>query len=98
MKTENKHTPGPWGLNKSTDIWIKAGPVHVATIPRAYDGDWSEANARLIAAAPDLLESLELALDTIEGQAELLRACGAAYGIGATLQAARLAISKATQP
>lgn len=53
------HTPGPWGLSKNVEIWIKAGPVHVATVPRAHDGDWSEANARLIAAAPELLEVVQ---------------------------------------
>ena len=56
-----------------------------------------EANARLIAAAPELLSALEKALESIEGQAELLRHCGAAYGIGATLAQARAAIAKATE-
>ena len=54
----SKHTPGPWGLSKHIEVWVNAGPVHVATIPRAWDADWSEANAYLIAAAPDLLTHL----------------------------------------
>jgi hypothetical protein len=36
-----------------------AGPLHIATIPRASDGDWSEANARLIAVAPDMWDLIE---------------------------------------
>jgi hypothetical protein len=52
-------TPGPWGTNEGIDIWIMAGFLHVATIPRADDGDWSPANARLISAAPDMLAALE---------------------------------------
>ncbi len=60
------HTPGPWAVSTAGDIWIKAGPLHVATIPRAGDGDWSESNARLIAAAPELLEALELALQGLD--------------------------------
>ena len=44
----------------------------------------------------ELLATLESALASIEGQAELLRHCGAAYGIGATLAQARAAIAKAT--
>lgn len=48
-----KHTKGPWGISKAIEIWVMAGPVHVATIPRAGDSDWSEANAALIAAAPE---------------------------------------------
>jgi hypothetical protein len=34
-----------------------AGHLTVAIIPRAEDGDWSEANARAIAALPELMEA-----------------------------------------
>lgn len=60
-----KHTPGPWVAeiieNHSNEIW--AGRINVASIreqgvnsghPNEY-----EPNARLIAAAPELLEALE---------------------------------------
>ena len=59
----SKHTPGPWrvvdswtdhmveGQNGEEIIW-QDGPHETPTI--------NEANARLIAAAPDLLEALEL--------------------------------------
>ena len=58
----NKHTPGPWRVvdswndymvesqNGEEIIW-QDGPHNTPTI--------NEANARLIAAAPDLLEALE---------------------------------------
>ena len=82
--TKTEHTPGPWGIDRAIDIWIKAGSLHVASIPRAGDGDWSEANARLVAASPDLLAALELAVR------ENLR--GNVYWI----DAARAAIAKAT--
>lgn len=72
--SETRWTPGPWGLAVAIDIWIKAGPVHVATIPRAGDGDWSPHNAHLIASAPDLYQALkdlieecESAFDGIDG-------------------------------
>ena len=50
----SKHTKGPWEVRAD---WIVGfnGTLHIATIPRAFDGDYSEANALLIAAAPDLL-------------------------------------------
>ena len=54
-----KHTPGPWWIEDRIEVWINAGRTHVATIPRAFDGDWSRANARLIAAAPDMLGALQ---------------------------------------
>lgn len=62
----SEHTPGPWGLSKAIHVQVMAGGLHVATIPRAADGDWSEANARLIAAAPDLLEALKGLVDYLQ--------------------------------
>lgn len=51
---EGGWTPGPWVVDGN---WIMSCHLHVATIPRSRDGDWSPANARLIAAAPDLAAS-----------------------------------------
>ena len=47
------HTPGPWE-QKGHKIW--AGRRHLATAHSWAEGQ--QANARLIAAAPDLLSSL----------------------------------------
>ena len=55
----NKHTPGPWSV-----INIHADPVVVAHNGQSITGPWTKlteedlANARLIAAAPELLEAL----------------------------------------
>ena len=61
----NKHTPGPWTHEGQGDITgiedngFGRGPVDVCSVYlRAVEGR-HEANARLIAAAPDLLEALE---------------------------------------
>lgn len=61
-------TPGPWGIEGAINIWIKAGSLHIATIPRCSDGDWSEANARLIAAAPELRDAAKEAADAIHAR------------------------------
>lgn len=56
-----KHTPGPWRVKR----WPAAGgavPEAFSIEPgvaRVYYGDLTEANARLIAAAPELLEMLK---------------------------------------
>ena len=63
--TVMQHTPGPWGL-----IIGDAGPIifsgnkgnMVATCIRQITSAEREANARLISAAPDLLESLRYAV------------------------------------
>lgn len=67
MKTnETNHTPGPWHVVKTCDpsaLWHLAicglrstTDTRTTTIAMIRD---SEANARLIAAAPELLEALE---------------------------------------
>lgn len=52
----NKHTPGPW-YSKGSVIGAKPRLViaHVSSVCEEVD---EQANARLIAAAPDLLETL----------------------------------------
>lgn len=60
---DNKHTPGPWEVSGSeirsqSEQIIIAGTYYVGTARRGQ----VEANARLIAAAPDLLTSLKALL------------------------------------
>lgn len=52
-----KHTKGPWKA-RNHHIYAEDTDIHIADICRARDGDWSPANARLIASAPELLEAL----------------------------------------
>ena len=57
------HTPGPWEWEDGEYVlWAQGGRKIIDTAP--YEGMWivaenEEANARLIAAAPDLLEALD---------------------------------------
>jgi hypothetical protein len=95
----DKHTPGPWGWDDVPGSGIQIrGPYKGGTrllfieIWRQFpEREWDaemEANARLIAAAPDLLESLQ----------EIVAAAdGAGWSqLDATLAKARAAIAKAT--
>jgi hypothetical protein len=62
------HTPGPWAwLGKYGESTLRAATGDVLDYAgyegmwfAAYDKDTDAANARLIAAAPDLLEALRL--------------------------------------
>jgi hypothetical protein len=57
-----QHTPGPWKVHtegKKTGILTSDNVDHVATVHNLYR---QEANARLIAAAPELLEALAVFL------------------------------------
>ena len=76
------HTPGPWKVSRRFDIYEDTQTPGVGgTFVGSTRGNWPlpehinkrcEADARLIAAAPDLLEACRLVLDAIE-QANL---CG----------------------
>ena len=74
MKT--KHTPGPWKVEE--DGFIRVGTKTIGLIGNAYyhPDDFPErnANARMMAAAPDMLETLllaEIALHTAAVLSEL---------------------------
>ena len=59
-----KHTPGPW-----EPMWDFSGVTHrqqvIAKLDDLTDADEQEANAKLIASAPALLEALTLARDAL---------------------------------
>ncbi len=72
-----KHTPGPWtvalGVSPVDTVWDAEGEHKIASFISAPSRDWQEqdANARLIAAAPDLLAALA---EIAKGSATLQRA------------------------
>lgn len=64
MATEQKHTPGPWEvagtITQGRHAIDGAGTHKVpVAVTEWQDGDVSKANARLIAAAPELLTALK---------------------------------------
>ena len=70
--SETKHTPGPWRVAprsdypEHADINVDAGTRgYVALCGKAGDEE-AEANARLIAAAPELLDALRETLRALE--------------------------------
>lgn len=78
MNTETKlaHTPGPWAAKMPTEQWSDhavTDKLHLvlATV-HDFAGQPAEANARLMAAAPQLLETLEITLASLEGHHEAL--------------------------
>jgi hypothetical protein len=84
-----KHTPGPWKWNEKQDSIFSDNPEwkysYIAKIATGEDIRQEHANARLIAAAPELLEACKLAAASLD-----------AVGVNnATLRIARAAIAKA---
>jgi|WetSurMetagenome_2_1015567.scaffolds.fasta_scaffold366731_2 hypothetical protein len=74
---EAKHTPGPWETSSNAKgQWDICGPDAGDMIVDLKDCENAEANARLIAAAPDLLNTLEWALE------QLNKLTTAKYGLG----------------
>ena len=99
-QTQSKHTPGPWRFCRIPLFNPQHPDATYAAFTANHAGgeDWmrtAQANARLIAAAPDLLEALRLAV-----------ACGAIpqlsslpqtdTEIGRCARAVHAAITKAT--
>lgn len=90
-----KHTPGPWlvgnsDIREARAVWGDGGycgAMQVAICPPEFAAH--DANAQLIAAAPDLLSALSDVLD------EWLTADHSA-GLNPKFRAARAAIRKAT--
>ena len=86
-----QHTPGPWTQGTSENgvecVWLDGHTESVRDM--GDDGTWidcnTEANARLIAAAPDLLEALRSLLDALPSATT-----------HPAIRSARAAIAKAT--
>ena len=94
------HTPGPWSCDPSdhrriraSNRWSGKGTVTMADV-FGPDHEETEANARLIAASPCLLEACERLLDAIDAEypdGKVGSKTDAAY------KAARAAIARATR-
>jgi hypothetical protein len=96
----NEHTPGPWHFIKGASGWFVESIDFILPVG---NGEESEVNARLIAAAPDMLEALRAVLtdnaqDSIEDP--IGHANRAAQSTGTvfkgTLDLIRAVIAKAT--
>lgn len=94
------HTPGPWKVPKRFEIYQDLGPNVGGTYIGTTAGNRvlpesvamvDEANARLMAAAPDLLKACEFTLDAIEAMRDGDGSC-----ISPAVMYLRLAIEKAT--
>mgnify|MGYP001617764458 CR=1 FL=1 len=67
-----QHTPGPWTVEPEPDGWSVTTNVYfLATVYFGHEGPKdteASANARLIAAAPDLLAALQNVVRCIEAE------------------------------
>jgi hypothetical protein len=95
----SKHTKGPWSIsptsNPETEFGIASNDgTIIARLDSWFDKDEPEAdaNARLIASAPDLLEALEALLRLYATECDGLYSGEGAWG---EAQAARAAIARA---
>jgi hypothetical protein len=101
MTTQTKHTPGPWSVTESfcnnacNRLVVKRktwGGEVVADLGEAPDA--SRANARLIAAAPDLLEALRGLLRETKAKNPSPKV-GKDFSLLVHIEAARKAIAQA---
>ena len=94
VSSPRQHTPGPW----TVDNQYIHGPDGIRFLAVAGDGA-GQANARLIASAPDLYAALENQVncwDAMLEHAERLDDSGMAYSCRNAIHHARAAIAKET--
>ena len=104
MSEQAKHTPGPWLASGDADaniVTVEAKDKGYTTVCRlGYSTPTREANARLIAAAPDLLEALVDMVSSVEVALEDVQVTNGASldalsWIANSTEKARAAIAKA---
>jgi hypothetical protein len=93
---EHKYTPGPWEIQKADDAYCIASIGNLVIMPAVgkVKHDNSEADARLIAAAPELLDACTALIDYDESAEDGDVSMIMAYAKATRL--ARKAIAKAT--
>lgn len=77
---EATHTPGPWRYAESRQEFYVSAGVGDDPIDTIAGDVYGEANARLIAAAPDLLACLEWAVKNLDTRASM-------FGLNKSLEA-----------
>jgi hypothetical protein len=61
MSKESNYTPGPWSIRQE-GVWSVGTDHEMTALVYGYTETQEQANAHLIAAAPDLLEALKSAI------------------------------------
>lgn len=90
----HKHTTGPWNAHENG--LISAGPqcLHIAQTVTTGMGHAAAANARVLAAAPDMLKALQIAQISMERAAMQM---GIDPAMDTECQIIRAAITKALE-
>lgn len=92
----SKHTPGPWTIDEhELGSFIRCAGGYIITGP-VNERPGYKANARLIAAAPNLLEALMKAATALERVEHLIGGGDDEVSIESEILTARDAIAKAT--
>ena len=94
--TELKATPGPWHVGGAHGAIVYAGDGYAVASCATYHGRFSneeaEKNSLLIAAAPDMLHALNMALEYWQDRQQRYKNRSPVW-----VQEARAAIAKATE-
>jgi hypothetical protein len=102
--SDAKHTPGPWRVSpygdgfevEQTDGKAVAQAFQTNPVRNADSHIERRANARLMSAAPELLDELRYLVEIAEAAMRAANRDGCEYDIGEMLEAPRAAILKAT--
>lgn len=70
IKITKEHTPGPWTADNRGNITKGENRLHIAKVAQTGMGYAADANAWLVAAAPDMLNALRIAREHVKAAAE----------------------------
>lgn len=87
------HTPGPWAIDQSGDIYDPASGLGIGEAWRAFD-NWED-NGRLMAAAPELLEAVAFAHASVASLGESIKSAQGRCIVDAVQNALLSAMNKA---
>lgn len=94
----SKHTPGPWEVRQGKEVgntvYVSSDKGQICTGVNGFESRIP--NARLIAAAPELLEALEVAEKALTAIFKAINLC--VLENADEMNIIRAAIAKATQP
>lgn len=95
-----QHTPGPWTIRYGTNLFSESGRLVASTGGHSLNGRFGDehrinvANARLIAAAPELLAALNQIANEMQSASSRGRDVSVSW-LDARIALARVAIAKA---
>lgn len=96
MKMDKKWTPGPWAVDgDGIKALVRGSDATIVAVRHRLPSETHEANAHLIASAPELYEALSSCADAINRKVDFTSESPSRLELIASAEVARAALAKA---